>query len=67
MNPKKSLAKTFAMERPSELEVIASELAMAVWNKISQLPQMHKIRMRDYPGIYEAVHSSLKHYSSPSK
>lgn len=41
---------------------MASELAMSVWNRISHLPQMQDLRPRDYPGIYEAVMKSLKHY-----
>jgi hypothetical protein len=49
----------------SDFEQFTTELVMSMWNGLSHLPAMHKLKPRDYPEIYEAVLRSLKPYHEP--
>ncbi len=51
----------------SDFEQFATELAMAVWNGLLQLPALHKLHPRDYPSIYDAVQRSLEHFHDPAE
>ena len=43
-----------------EFENLSSELAIAVWNSIAQLPQFRELHPRDFSLIYEAVQAEMK-------
>jgi hypothetical protein len=43
-----------------EFEQFASDLSIAVWNRIAQLPQFTKLHPKDFPLVYETVHAELK-------
>jgi len=46
----------------SDFEGFASDLAMAVWNKLSHLQRLQELHPKDYPEIYEAVYHTLQLY-----
>ena len=43
-----------------EFEQLASDLSIAVWNRIAQLPQFGNLHPKDFPFVYESVHDELK-------
>jgi len=43
-----------------QYEQFASDLSIAVWNRIAQLPQFTKLHPKDFPLVYESVHAELK-------
>lgn len=35
---------------------------MEVWNELAHLPKMRNLQPHDFPGVYEVICRSLKHY-----
>ena len=52
-----------------ECEQLASDLSIAVWNRIAQLPQFGNLHPKDFPFVFESVHDELRrlHVKSPQK
>lgn len=49
----------------SDFDGFASQLAMAVWNRMTQFPQFQKLEPKDYPALFEAVETTLKPFCIP--
>ena len=43
-----------------EFEQMASDLSIAVWNRIAQLPQFGNLHPKDFPLVYDALYAELK-------
>jgi len=52
--------KTDRYQTVDEYEQFASDLSIAVWNRIAQLPQFAKLHPKDFPLVYETLHAELK-------
>jgi hypothetical protein len=52
--------KSAARPIPDDLEPLASDLSATLWNRFTQLPQFKSLHPRDFPLVYEIVHSELK-------
>ena len=52
--------KTDMHRTVDEFEQFASDLSIAVWNRIAQLPQFTKLHPKDFPLVYDSVHAELK-------
>ena len=51
-----------------QFEQLASDLSIAVWNRIAQLPQFGDLHPKDFPLVYESVYDELKRvWSKASK
>lgn len=53
-------SKPAARYATDEFEQLASDLSIAVWNCIAQLPQFAKLHPKDFPLVYETLHTELK-------
>jgi hypothetical protein len=53
-------SKTHMHQTVDDVEQFASDLSIAVWNRIAQLPQFTKLHPKDFPLVYETVHAELK-------
>jgi hypothetical protein len=43
-----------------EFEQLASDLSIAVWNCVAQLPQFAKLHPKDFPLVYETLQIELR-------
>lgn len=43
-----------------EFEQLASDLSIAVWNRIAQLPPFGNLHPKDFPLVYDALYAELK-------
>jgi hypothetical protein len=48
---------------PYDFDRFANEVAMAVWNRIAELPEFHHLKPKDYPSVYEALQNVLRPYA----
>jgi len=55
-----SLAKSGLQQTVDDFEQFASDLSIAVWNRIAQLPQFAKLHPKDFPLVYDTLHMELK-------
>ncbi len=55
-----SHARLAAHTVAEEFDQLASDLSIAVWNRLAQLPQFSNLHPKDFPAIFETVQSELK-------
>jgi len=51
--------KSTAHQAVEEFEPLASDLSIAVWNRIAQLPQFSNLHPKDFPLVYDSVLAAL--------
>ncbi len=60
MTAQASLLKTQIVS--SDFDQFASDLAMSVWNRMTQFPQFKDLKPNDYPALFEVVEQTLQRY-----
>jgi len=47
---------------PSDFDGFANDVAMAVWNRITELPEFQHLQPKDFPRLFETIQRVLKLY-----
>lgn len=46
----------------ADFDRFANDVAMAVWNRIAELPKFQHLQPQDYPRLFKTIQSVLKLY-----
>jgi hypothetical protein len=59
--------RKYARISSSDFDGFANDVAMAVWNRIAELPQFHQLKPKDFADVYETLLHVLRPYAQPEK